>query len=289
MMHWIIQDNVFSEAGHQALLEALDRGGIPYTLVKFLPHTHKLVPYDLDFSLYDNVDEMPEITGPVVCMHPSQTLMEESPKVYTMVCGATLMNIVAKEWGWVPGTFLNDNFHYSRWVEGWGHNLLNAVAVVGPLGTLQIPFVDKVFIRPCEDTKAFTGLVLDRDEFEDWRSTLLSQGRDPRWLSPATEVMASPWQEILAEYRFFVVDKRIVTQSMYKLGLRVVYDEYVPPYVAEFAQKMIDQWQPARGFVIDIAETHEGPRVIEVNNLNSSGFYACNVGKIVEAIESMEF
>jgi hypothetical protein len=27
------------------------------------------------------------------------------------------------------------------------------------------------------------------------------------------------------------------------------------------------------------------PRAVEINNLNSAGFYACNVGKIVEAKE----
>jgi hypothetical protein len=27
------------------------------------------------------------------------------------------------------------------------------------------------------------------------------------------------------------------------------------------------------------------PRAVEINNLNSAGFYACNVGKIAEAME----
>ena len=290
-MFWIVQDNVFSESGHEALLQALERGGVPHVLVKFLPHTHKLVPYDLDFSKYDNVDEMPEITvptGPVYVEHPSQTLVQEAPGAYTMVCGATLMNVVAKEKGWVPGTFLNDNFHYSKWKENWGENLLNNISIVDELGVINPPW-DEIFIRPCKDTKAFTGLVLRKGDFESWRYDQLTSGRDPQWLSAATEVVASPYRELLAEYRFFVVDKKIVTSSMYKLGLRVVYDEYVNPAVTEFAQEMINLWQPARGFVIDIAETHEGPKIIEVNNLNSSGFYACNVGKIVEAIENMVF
>jgi len=293
-MYWVIQDNVFSEAGHEALLQALNRGSIPYVLCKFLPFTHKLVPYDLDFTLYDNVDEIPEIEvpeGPVYVDHPSLILEPHAmdmPGNYTMICGSTLLNLVSQEKGWIPGTFLNDNFHYNKWKEHWGINLLNSIAIVDKLGTIAPPWND-IFIRPCKDTKAFTGLLLRQGDFNQWREDQLSSGRDPEWLSAETEVVASPYREILAEYRFFVVDKRIVTSSMYKLGSRVCYDEYVNPSVTEFAQAMVDMWQPARGFVIDIAETAEGPKVIEVNNLNSSGFYACNVGKIVEAIEEMEF
>ena len=52
---------------------------------------------------------------------------------------------------------------------------------------------------------------------------------------------------------------------------------------------MIQQWQPSRGFVIDIAEAAEGPKIIEINNLNSSGFYCCDVSKIVQTIEQMGF
>ena len=45
----------------------------------------------------------------------------------------------------------------------------------------------------------------------------------------------------------------------------------------------------ARAFVLDVADTLEGPKVIEVNNFNSAGLYACDVGKIVDAVEAMEF
>jgi len=36
---------------------------------------------------------------------------------------------------------------------------------------------------------------------------------------------------------------------------------------------------------MDVARTPEGLKIIEVNNLNSSGFYAANVENLVLAIE----
>jgi hypothetical protein len=41
--------------------------------------------------------------------------------------------------------------------------------------------------------------------------------------------------------------------------------------------------------VLDIADTDEGPKVIEINAINSSGFYACDMGKYIDAINSMKF
>jgi len=50
---------------------------------------------------------------------------------------------------------------------------------------------------------------------------------------------------------------------------------------------MVDRWQPAEAFVIDIAKTYDGLKVIEINNFNSSGFYSCDVYKIVDSIERL--
>lgn len=273
-MLWIIQTNLYSEAGHTQLLETLSRAELPYVEVKFLPFTHKLISPDVDLSKYDDCEDIPEIE------------IDESGPI--MVCGSTLLVMVAKERGWKPGSFINENFEYPKWLEHWEDDLLNSVSVVGKLGEITVPWETDIFIRPCGDTKAFNGCVVGHGQFEGWRHGLLSQGRDTKWLGTFTDVVISPWREVNAEYRFFVVDGRIVTKSMYKLGLHVVYNEYCPSYVEEFAQYCISKWQPARAFVIDIAETPDGPKIVEINNLNQSGFYACNVGKIVEAIEMME-
>jgi hypothetical protein len=273
-MFWVVQENLYSEAGHEALQDALERGAIPHVFVKFVPFTHTLVPAGTDLSAYDDILDAPEpaidATGEVV------------------VCGSTLLSVIAKERGWTPGSFINDDFHYSQWREHWGDNILNSIAEVGELASLDPPWA-KIFIRPCRDTKAFTGLVVRQGDFKAWRHDLLSQGRDPEWLGSATQVVASPFREILAEYRIFVVDGKIVAASMYKLGHRVVYDAYVPPFVMDFCRDMVGLWEISRGFVMDVAETPEGPKIIEINNLNSAGFYACNVGKIVEAVEGMSF
>ena len=48
----------------------------------------------------------------------------------------------------------------------------------------------------------------------------------------------------------------------------------------------MERWTPAESCVMDIGVTEQGWKVIEFNNMNSSGFYASDVAKYVEAIET---
>jgi len=39
-------------------------------------------------------------------------------------------------------------------------------------------------------------------------------------------------------------------------------------------------------FVMDIAQTYDGLKVIEYNTFNSAGLYACDVGNIIDGINN---
>lgn len=97
-------------------------------------------------------------------------------------------------------------------------------------------------------------------------------------------------KDIYQEYRFFVIDGKVVTGSLYKQGGKPLSSPIVNDDVLQFAEDMVNIWCPDRGFVIDIAVLPDNElKIVELNNLNSSGFYSCDIGKIVNAIECMEF
>jgi glutathione synthase/RimK-type ligase-like ATP-grasp enzyme len=111
-------------------------------------------------------------------------------------------------------------------------------------------------------------------------------------LNGDTLIMMSSTKKILAEYRMFIVDGKIVSGSVYKQGTMGIshlnkLNAVLSPdeSVISITQRMIDKWQPAEAFVIDIAKTDDGLKVIEINNFNSSGFYSCDVYKIINSIE----
>ena len=97
----------------------------------------------------------------------------------------------------------------------------------------------------------------------------------------------APCKEILAEYRFFIIEGQVVTGSQYKIGDRVQSSTIIPSDIYQYASEQAARWQPNRAFAIDIAQTHQGPKIIELNSANSAGFYACDIGKIVDAVERL--
>lgn len=275
-MFWVIQDGLYHENGFAALCSALDRLQVPYTFVKVVPMASKLLPAGFDTnSWHEDISNAPDAD------------IDDSGLV--MVCGATAMSKVAKDRGWTPGSFLNDDFRYEKWLENYGENLLNANSVVCRFD--QVNRSGEFFIRPCEDSKAFTGMVTDQKSFSEWQHkvVILNEKSSFSTVVPETMVSTSSVKTIMREYRFFVVDGDVVTGSLYKQGDKVLYSSDIEPDVWNYAQQMVNVWQPARAFCIDIALTDKGFRVIEINCINSAGFYALDVMKFVGAIESMSY
>ncbi len=103
----------------------------------------------------------------------------------------------------------------------------------------------------------------------------------------ATPIVVAPLKEIIREWRTFVVNGRVVGSSLYaQFGERFRSSE-VEERVIQFAQSMVDNWQPAPIFVLDIGEIKDkGLGIIEVNTLNSSGIYEADMRMVYSAIDN---
>jgi hypothetical protein len=257
-MHWIVQDNFYQEPHYDWLLRSLEQCGAPYTIVQVVPFSHQIIPEVI----------------------PSCDLV--------MVYGSTTLCKIAADNNWTPGSFLNENHDFRRWNQGYGAYLLNADAKVCRFADVGAEW-DEFFLRPCGDNKSFAGMVTDPTSFAEWRHKVLDLGEGYTTLDGDTLVCYAPVKDIWAEYRFFVIDGKVITWSQYKIGRRVAYNAVVNDDAIEFVQQMADLWVPARGFVLDVALTEDGYRVIEINCLNSAGLYHANAYKIVEAIEGMSW
>ena len=281
-MHWIVQNNLWSEDAYTDFINALDRMGVDYTYVKIIPFTKKLVNLDFDPTKGD----WEEAEEPYI---------DESLDLFAY--GSTSLTRIALDRGWKPGTLLNDNFDFKEWRKGLGaSNLLNGTSVTCTIQeSLKLELPEYLFVRPQFDNKAFTGITHTKEQYLNWAKQIAEieedlEDRNACLLNKNTPIALAPERKILAEYRLFVVEGKIVTGSLYKLGKRVIYDsDYLNDEVVKFAESMIEMWEPAKGYVLDIAETPEGCKVIEYNNLNCSGLYASNVHKLIEACESADF
>lgn len=288
-MFWVVQNNLYNEAGYVRFIEALDRLRVDYLVVTPIPFTNQFLPADFD-SMTQEVDDVEE------------PFIDTNQKIIVM--GATTLSRVAKSRGWTPGTYLNENFDFSKWRDGFGkNNILNGDARVGLVKNITIPPYDYVFVRPVHDNKSFSGEVMSIDALHEWLKDIskIEEIDEFLLLHKNTEIMISSAKNIISEYRMFIVNGKVVTGSLYKRGNQVISDEYVEPQVYAFCERMIDEWQskidckiipdtrvPADAFVMDVAVTAFGMKVIEINNINSAGFYAADCQKIVAALEDLE-
>lgn len=274
-LKWVVQKDLWNETGYHDLLAALESRGIPYDVVTVRPFIHDFRP-----------EIRPE--GPVVVM------------------GWEGFGIRARSLGWRPGAYLSTNLDQRIWMKEWGDHCLNADAVVCRLGDVPEDRGD-VFIRPVLDDKSFAGRVDTPASLAGWKSELTAvvAGMEPDESLPTVTLdtivaWASP-KRIDAEWRFFVVGGVVVTGSRYQSCGRsskkrmVRPDPQFPEYGRTtehdpwtFAQDRADWWQPLPNFVIDIAETPDGLKVIECGCLNAAGWYDSDVAAIVDAVQAYE-
>lgn len=273
-MHWIIQGNLDKNEGLKLLIDLLVQKNIAHTLVKTIPFSDIVVDINVDVNDYSEEDI------------PRLKMNEKNVVTF----GSYSLALAAKKFGWSPGSFINENYEFDKWVKGWGkENLLNGNAIQGKVKEIETMIPAnwiKVFSRPTEDTKSFAGQVLDVEDFKYWISKVKSN--TDRILDSETDIVISEVKEINAEYRLFIVDGKFVTGSLYKLRDKVTTSEFVPQDVIDYAHDVIKIWNPDKAFVLDIACTPEGNKIIEINNINSSGFYKSNISKIIDAIELIQ-
>jgi hypothetical protein len=255
---WILQEVIHNPSTSILALEraVLDAG---YTLAKA-----RVVPY---------TDTMPEIPDDI----------ELPIVIYGM---NTMIQNTLKHPKWRHGLFFDqsrfDPMAYTRLLHD---DMLNADAELltcEELAESGLGSTERFFLRPNDDSKSFTGAIMDFREFLQWYR---QEGNDEYVdLQPDTLVLYSSPKTIKAEYRTFILDKKVITASQYLPEAR----EFTPPEVIEFAERIALRYAPADAFVCDVARTSAGLKVIEFNCINGSGFYHANVNSIVRSLSSWQ-
>jgi len=260
-MHWLLQTGFEYESGWADLIAALDRHSISYSIHKVIPFIGELVP------------NPPESLKQVFCV------------------GSYAMRKSAKANGWRPGVVdLEEIASFQSLMSSpWRKHLLNADSVVSTFGEATLDGAS--FIRPVNDAKFFAGQVIDEQEFRDWQHNVCTLGEDyGDTLSASTEIQIASPKPIQSEYRFWIVNDQISTASRYKMGGRVVYDRTIDEDIMSFVSMLCDRasvayWRPESAYVMDVAKTPDGIKLVELNTINSCGFYAADVAKLVMDLE----
>lgn len=251
-MYYIIQENLFREEGHAKLIACLEKFQIPYELVTVRPFIE-----EVDFKT-DRKD--------------------------VFVFGSLKLARLSKKYGWNPGALVTENHNYEVYSQYYKDNLLNYDSRVFEIMDDFEWIYDQHFIRPCLDNKVFTGKVINKEDWNTFRDNLFKG--DSTSLTKHTKIQVATPKKLTQEVRFWVVDGKIITQSTYRRGSFLYYDNIVDNDAIEFANKMINIFQLAKTFVIDLGLTSNGWKIIECGSTSCAGFYDADMQKLIMSLEN---
>lgn len=250
-MYYIIQERLYKEDEWDDLILALERLDLEYEVVKLRPFID-----DLEF---------------------------ETDRKDVFVFGALKMARITPKYGWIPGCLMTTNHDFNVYKKYYKENLLNYDSIIRYFGDDWDMHRD-FFVRPTLDTKTFTGKVYTPEEWKEFRTYSLTNGHTTT-LNEQTEIQVSSVKKILKEFRFYIVDGKIVTASLYKVGSFIAYSDIVDQGAIDFCNEMINIFQLAPAFVMDICLTENGWKIIECGCINCAGLYKANIPKLLMALE----
>jgi len=268
-MHYILQENVFREQHYDLLEKSLIRFKLPYTKVRIFPFVEKIVALsDIPDGGF-NVDELPEYVP---------------PSNHVFCFGAIKLARIASKKNWTPGSMMNDNHDFMVYKDYYKDDLLNIDSVICKVSDTFDWGDGLKFIRPTKDTKSFTGKLYEKEEWIDSVEHNL-KNQSTELFNKDTQIQVSSPKNIYQEIRCWVVNGEVISASTYKVGTQVVYKRVIDEEPLKYAQSMVDKFQLADAFVIDVCETDNGWKIVECNCINCAGFYDVDIQKMLMAIE----
>lgn len=255
-MHYLVQSNIFSDNDHQRLIETLE---------------------ELDLS-YETI-ELGQGTANIIAQADRTDIF-----VYGSVKLARLSKANAH---WAPGSFYGGNHRFEIHSQHYKEHLLNYNTQVFEFAeSIEWQKDEQKFVKPYVDAKIFTGEVFTQTKWTDFVAQSLKQPKTPL-LTATSLVQASAPQILIKEARLWIVGKQIVAGVYYRFHGDVPFEKEVSADGIEFAQSMLNIYNVEEAFVMDICLTYDGWKIVEVNCINSAGFYPnLNIKTLIRALEA---
>jgi hypothetical protein len=142
--------------------------------------------------------------------------------------------------------------------------------------------LEDCFVRPDAGDKPFGGTPFfgDRTLWQAIARMFLRDGGD-------IPIIVSPLKTVMEEYRIVVVDGRAVAGSMYMRDGLIDIVPAAPHEAYGLAERAASEWMPDKAFVIDVANTPEGYKVVEYNAFSTADWYGCELTPILSGIGRM--
>lgn len=270
---WLIEDGIF-HADTAKLAEEVKRQGMDVQLI------------DYKYELMYGIGKTPKKFAKdecVVCLGSFQEIAHWSK--------------VSSEWTiWCH----YENFKCSSYFPYYGKYLLNRKYIMMPLNELIrqkndiFPYLNQnvhparvqemeIFLRPDSGKKSFSGQLFKCADIDNHFIFDYIPNKN------LMIIASSPREDIINEWRFLVVDKKVITGSQYHKDNEICIEEGFEDKAMEFAQNVVDNvgFSPDPAYTLDIAKTKDNKfHVVEINSFSCSDPYMANFEHYVREISN---
>lgn len=143
------------------------------------------------------------------------------------------------------------------------------------------------FVRPSEDLKQFSGQVMNAKDCAEWlKDRMLCASSGSYQLSKDTMIVLAEPKNILAEWRWFIIDGKVISGSLYRKQRQLYKKHETDADIIKEAQQLADGWLPSPCCVMDTAiiEESSDTKIVEFNCINASGFYDNDISAIFKTL-----
>lgn len=185
------------------------------------------------------------------------------------------------------GFYDKDTYYVSNYSKYLGEEFLNENYVIMPLSKLANAseftadllgaFIsDVAFIKPNSGFKTFTGDCIDYTEVGEFCRNLLNMG-----VSENELCIISTAKDIKDfEFRFWIINGEIITHSAYSWADSGDYkDIKANNKMISYIERIIKDIKIS-AYTIDICILEDSFKVVEINNIYTSGTYNCDLEKL---------
>jgi len=201
---------------------------------------------------------------------------------------------IRRELPWRPGSYCDTAaFHCTAWYPRTRQWLLHQAwrivpaavlaadpdTALAPLGTPE-----SVFVRPDSPLKPFSGRVLRRDAI-----TLKALDHGFYYEDEQLPVVVAPVRAVSKEWRYVVVDRRVVAGSAYVAASRAAAPDNPGAEAWQFASMIAEALDPPEPvYVMNVCEADGALHLLELNPFSGADLYACNRSDIVAAVANLQ-
>ena len=140
---------------------------------------------------------------------------------------------------------------------------------------------DRVFIKSDSGDRLIPGTTVDALTV----SSLINRTAAPG----DALIVGCEAKEISEEYRCFVVEGTIVSDSSYRLGGQIDESRRMPAEGRVFAENVLRLWQPDEAFVLDLCRSEGLWKILEYNCFSTAGLYGTHDFRaIAEALQRLK-